>query len=189
MLNNKKIKNHQSKLIFLLFTLACLLYGKDTNNTSHTISVIVPKIALLDIESDISNDITLEILSPSEAGNSLQQSATNNNLWLNVTSVAESGNFRDITVKINKPMKGVDINVVSDTYSGLGYGSWGTPLPQITLSPNDQTLISGIKSGISGDGIFNGFNLKYSAQIADSNYGSISSSENKDITVTYTLTQ
>ena len=188
MLNNKKIQNLQSKLVFLFFTLACLLYSKDINNASHTISVVVPKIAMLDIESNISNDITLEILSPSEAGNSLP-SATNNNLWLNVTSVAASGNFRDITVKINKPVKGIDIKVVSDTYSGLGYGSWGTPLPQITLSPNDQTLISGIKSGISGDGIFNGFNLKYSAQIADSNYGNISSSNNKDITVTYTLTQ
>jgi len=187
MLNNKNTQNLQSKLIFLFFTFTCLLYSKDTNNTSHTIRVIIPKIAKLDIESASSNNITLEMLSPSEPGNSLE-STTDNSIWLNISSVAESDNVRDITVKVNKPIEGIDINVASDVFSGSGYGSWGSPLPQITLSANDQTLISGIKSGISGNGIFNGFNLKYSAQIADSNYGNINSSENKDITVTYTLT-
>ena len=33
-----------------------------------------------------------------------------------------------------------------------GYGKWGTPQSMITLNSTDQVLVSGIKSGISGDG-------------------------------------
>jgi len=171
----------------MFFAITCLGLSKDTNIASHTVRIVIPKIALLDIESVSTNEITLKMVPPSEPGNSLAD-AMDKSIWLNVTSVAESGSLRDITVKLDKPMKGIDLRVVSDVYSGSGYGKWGTPLSEITISPNDQTLISGIKSGVTGDGAFNGFNLKYSAQIVDSDYKNLNSSASRDITVTYTIT-
>ena len=187
MLNNKKINNSQLKVVFLLFVITCILCGKDINHASHTISIVIPKIALLDIESVSTNNITLQMISPTEPGDHLI-SATDNSIWLNVTSVTESGNARDITVKLDKPIKGIDLRVVSDFYSGSGYGRWGTPQPEITLTHHDQSLISNLKSGITGDGTFNGFNLKYSAQNIDSDYESINSTTGRDIIITYTLT-
>ena len=38
--------------------------------------------------------------SPQEAGDPLE-STLNNNIWLNVTSIVESGSARNITAKIN----------------------------------------------------------------------------------------
>ena len=185
---NKNTKhNSQLILVSLFFAITCLVFGKDTNIASHSIKIVIPKIALLDIESVSAKDITLKMVPPSEPGNSLVD-AMDKSIWLNVTSVAESGSLRDITVKLDKPMKGIDLLVVSDVYSGSGYGKWGVPLSEITISPNDQTLINGIKSGVTGDGAFNGFNLKYSAQIVDSDYENLHSSTGGDITVTYTIT-
>ena len=187
MLNNKKMNISRLNTVFLLFAIICLLDGKDINHASHTISIVIPKIALLDIESVNTNNITLQMISPIETGDHLI-SATDNNIWLNVSSVIESGKARDITVKLDEPVQGIDLRVASDIYSGSGYGEWGTPQPEISLSQYDQLLVSNLKSGITGNGTFNGFNLRYLAQSIDSDYENINSTMGKDITVTYTLT-
>jgi len=165
-----------------------IIYSDDENNDIHTVRIIIPKIALLDIESENTKNITLKLISPEEAGDPLL-SATDERIWLNVTSIVESGNARDITVKIDEPMDGVDLRVVSDPYTGTGYGAWGSPHPLITLSTEDQTLVSGIKSGKTGDGAFNGFNIKYLAESTNSDFDRIKSTKGKAISVTYTLTQ
>ena len=174
-------------LVFLLFVTTFTIYGDDDKNDIHTIRILIPKIALLDIESVNTKNITLKMLSPSESGDPLM-STSDNRIWLNVTSVIESGNARTITVKIDDLLTGINLRVISDTYSGSGYGSWGTPQPEITLTQLDQTLVSGIKSGETGDGAHSGFNLKYIAQSNNTNYGKITSTKGKSITVTYTLT-
>ena len=187
MLNNKQISITQIKAVFVFVFITSLLIGKDINHASHTVSIIIPKIALLDIESESTNNITLQMKSPAESGDKLVN-ATDKSIWLNVTSVTESGNARDITVKLDKPMQGIDIRVVSDFYTGSGYGKWGIPQPEISLTQHDQSLVSNLKSGITGDGSSNGFNLKYSAHSIDSHYGNINSTNGREIIVTYTLT-
>ncbi len=174
-------------VILLLSAITFLIYGDDDKDDIHTIRILIPKIALLDIESVNTKNITLKMLSPSEAGNPLM-SASDNRIWLNVTSVIESGNTRNITVKIDELLTGIDLRVASDAYSGSRFGSWGTPHSEITLTQLDQTLVSGIKSGESGDGAHSGFNIKYIAQSNDANYGNITSTNGESITVTYTLT-
>ncbi len=163
------------------------LIPKDDGGDYHTVTIIIPNIALLDIESVTSKDITLTMSSPSEAGNPIL-SNVDNNLWLNVTSIIGSGNTRDISVKIDAPINGLDLKVVSNEHSGSGFGSWGTSQPGLILTSSDQTLVSGIKSGYTMDGANNGFNLKYTVI---SNYlmnGEITSTTGDNITVTYTLT-
>lgn len=178
------------RLILILFVFAgiAFLYSDDDKDDIHTVKIIIPKVALLDIESGDAKDITLKMVAPEEAGNPLL-GATDDRIWLNVTSVVETGNTRSITVKIDEPQDGIDLKVISDTYSGSGYGSWGTPQPLIILNTTDQNLVTGIKSGESGDGIHSGFNIKYIAEANNSEYGKITSNTNKDIIVIYTLTQ
>ena len=175
-------------LLVIFITSSSILISKDSGNGSHSIKIVIPKIALLAIESEITKNIALKMIPPIEAGNPMQGSS-DNSIWLNVTSIVNSGNTRNISVKIDEPINGIDLNIVSSPYSGSGFGSWGTPNSEITLTTNDQTLVSGITNGVSSQGPYNGYNLKYSAINNNSNYGKITSSSADEVTVTYTLTQ
>ena len=174
-------------IVVVIFIIALFIYGDDEKDDLHTISIIIPKIALLDIESVNSKNVKLKMEAPQEAGDPLI-SATDDRIWLNITSVVERGNARNITVKISENIDGIDLKIMSEPYAGSGYGSWGTPQPMITLNTADQNLVMGIKSGETGDGAHNGYNLKYVAQSNNTDYGMITNNNTKDITVTYTLT-
>lgn len=175
-------------LLVIFITSSSILMSNDGSNGSHNIRIVIPKVALLDIESENSKNIILEMTSPIEAGDPIQGNI-DNSIWLNVTSIVNSGNTRNISVKIDEPINGIDLNVVSNPYSGSGFGSWGTPNAELTLSTNDQTLVSGITNAISGHGSYNGYNLKYSVNSNNSNYEEIYSTSANEVTVTYTLTQ
>jgi hypothetical protein len=178
------IKSIVSGLLIIGFTIA---FGDDGDKDLHTVRIVIPKVALLDIESENTRNITLKMVAPQEAGDPLL-SASDNRIWLNVTSIAESGNPRDITVRIDEPIDGIDLKVQSEAYTGTGFGNWGVPQGMLNLNTADQTLVSGIKSGETGDGAFNGYNIKYIAQSNDSDYSKIVGNSNKEIVVIYTLT-
>ncbi len=184
---HKRLINIIKLSIVIIIISSTLLISKDNDGDYHTVTIIIPNIALLDIESVTSKDITLTMSSPSEAGNPIL-SNIDNNLWLNVTSIIGSGNTRDISVKIDAPINGLDLKVVSSEHSGSGFGSWGTPQPGLILTSSDQTLVSGIKSGYTMDGANNGFNLKYTVESNNLMYAEITSTTGDNITVTYTLT-
>ena len=156
------------------------------NSDSHQVSISIPTIALLDIESAGVNDITLTMTAPSEAGDGLADQ-TDNSLWLNVTSIVATGNTRDISVSVDAVPAGIDLKVVSAAYSGSGFGSWGSVGGEIKLSTSSQNLVTGIKSGYTLNGENNGYNLTYTATPNTSTFGDLESG-NTDITVTYTLT-
>ncbi len=175
-------------LIALLVVSISIGYSQDSNSDNHSVTIVIPQISLLDIEPEGANDITITMTVPAEAGEPLA-SETDDNLWLNVTSIVASGNTRDISVKIDAPITGLDLKVVSAAYSGSGFGSWGIPQTEIILTAIDQTLVSGIKSGYTANGANNGYNLTYTAEPdASANFGDIVSTVGSDITVTYTLT-
>jgi hypothetical protein len=181
----KSLKKVSIALLVLGMTVA---FAQDSNSDNHKVSIVIPQIALLDIEPEASKDISLSLDAPTEAGDPLAEKS-DNNLWLNVTSIVSSGATRDISVKVDAALTGIDLKVVSAAYSGAGFGSFGTPQPEVTLSTSDQALVSGIKSGYTADGDGNGFNLTYTASPkADSEFGDLVSTTGTDITVTYTLT-
>lgn len=161
----------------------------DSNSDNHQISIVIPTIALLDIESAGSNNIiSITLDTPTEAGDALADK-TDNSLWLNVTSIIASGGGRDILVKINAPIVGLDLKVITPGYSGLGYGSWGIAAPtEVTLTASDQILVSGIKSGYTVNGYENGYRLIYTVSPkGDNTFGALVA-DTELITVTYTLT-
>ena len=160
-------------------------YSQDDETDFHNVSISIPTIALLDIESVGGNDITLTMDTPNEAGNALADQ-TNSSLWLNITSIIASGFENNISVSIDAAITGIDLKVVSAAYSGSGFGSWGTAGSEITLSTASQDLVTGIKSGYTLNGPNNGYNLTYTATPNTSNFGDIESGDT-DIEVTYTL--
>ena len=175
-------------VIAVLIVSMSIAYSQDSNTDNHTVTIVIPQIALLDIEPAASKNISITMVAPIEAGDPLA-SQTDNNLWLNVTSIVAALGTRNISVKIDAPITGMDLKVVSAAYSGSGFGSWGTPQTEITLTAIDQTLVSGIKSGYTVDGANNGYNLTYTAAVDPSaNFGNIVSTVGSAITVTYTMT-
>ena len=162
-------------------------YAQDNNTDNHLISLIIPQVALLDIESAGATDLEFDMTAPTEAGDPLAEQ-TDNTLWLNVTSIVAAGNDRDINVKVNNTYDGIDLKVVAGTYSGSGFGGFGTPAAELTLTNADQALVTGITSGYTVDGASNGYQLTYTAEVdASSGFADLVSTVGQDITVTYTL--
>ena len=81
------------------------------------------------------------------------------------------------------------LKVESAAYSGSGFGFWGSPQAEVTLTAADQNLVSGIMSGFTVNGANNGYNLTYTASPKqDATFGDIVATAGTDIVVTYTLT-
>lgn len=180
----------KNKFIIVLIILFGLtgINAQDNATDNHLITLIIPQVALLDIESAAGNNIELNMTAPTEAGDPLAEK-TDNTLWLNVTSIVAAGNDRDINVKINNTYAGIDLKVVAAAYSGLGFGGFGTPESEVTLTNGDQALVSGITSGYTVDGVSNGYQLTYTAEVDDAAAANlVSNGAGTDITVTYTLT-
>jgi len=157
----------------------------DINSANHHVVISIPTIALLDIESASSNDITLKMEAPTEAGVGFADQI-NNDLWLNVTSIVAASGKRNILASINAAPNGIDLKVVSAADAGLGAGELGTAESEFILSSTPTNLVTGIKSGYTADGSGSGYNLKYTATPNTSAFGDIESNDT-DITVTYTL--
>ena len=173
------------KILLAALVLSISTVYSQSNTDNHQVSIVIPEIAMLDIESASLNDITLTMVAPGEAGETLADQ-TDNSLWLNVTSIVASKRTRDISVKINAPITGIDLKVVSA--AGTGFGSWGIPQAEVILAAGDKTLVSGIKSGYTGNGYGYGYNLTYTVSPqADTDFGDLVA-DTEDITVTYTLT-
>jgi len=183
-----KIKLINKILLAVLIVGISTAYSQDGNSDNHTVSIEIPQIALLDTESNTTKDISITMEAPTEAGETMADQ-TDDNIWLNVTSIVASGGTRDISVKIDIPITGLDLKVKSEAYAGNGFGSWGVTQGELTISTTDQTLVSGIGSGYTVDGANNGYNLTYTASPkANADFGSMVSTIGTDIIVTYTLT-
>ena len=183
---NIRVYHTTIKVITIICLISTLLYTGDSNIASHSIKIIVPEVALSDIEAKASKDISLLFISPSEAGEPIS-SNSDNNLWLNVTSIVTKGESRNITVKIIETIPGLDLVVSSSNYQGSGYGYWGTPTSELSLSTIEQILVNGIKTGITNNSYNNGYNLKYKAVLDNTKLNELVSIDGRDVTVTYTI--
>jgi len=185
-----------------LFIAAALLFAttainaQDTNEDSHTVTIGIPNVALLDIESGSDNNgIRLAAIAPTEAGENLNfgtDVSRNSALWINYSSIVSGTETRQVTVAITEGVEllaGLKLTVTAATVSG-GEGTRGTSTGEITLSTAEQDVITGIGSAYTGNGNTNGHNLTY--QIAQSTtegtYAALRSGLSQPITITYTLT-
>lgn len=182
------------KVTFLLAAILVLgvsniVKAQDTGAAEHTIGFTVPNFAILDIESTDGNNITLGLSEANlEAGNEFNfAAASNSSLWLNYTALAEAGKTREVTVSTNKVIAGIDLKLQVAAYSGEeGKGKLGTTTNTgaVVLSATAQTIINGIGSCYTGNGVDKGHNLTYT--MAANDYSKIEAGA-KEVTVTYTI--
>lgn len=159
--------------------------AQDKNTDGHQITVVVPEIALLDIETDARRDFEAAFPTTKEAGEKLAAAEKNSTLWLNYSSILGARESRRVDVRISKPVDGVDINVVAGEVS-TGAGTWGKPTGLLLLTDADQTVVEGIGSTYTNTGAKNGHQLTYSFSTPDENYAKLRAGKT-DVTVTYTL--
>lgn len=188
----KKFKFSLS-LSLIAFAISANVSAQDTNTDNHTITISVPEVALVDIEPAATKNITLGFTAPTEAGNPILASTANTTLWLNYSSIKSVADpTRNVTVKLNALVPGVDIHVTAAAATGAGGGTLGTPSALITLSAADQTIISGIGSAYTGNGANNGHNLTYAIAAGSgpggvAAYADLQATATTVATVTYTI--
>ncbi|MDP1813823.1 MAG: hypothetical protein Q8K92_05180 [Leadbetterella sp.] len=163
--------------------------AQDTGTDNHQISVVIPNIALLDLESSASKNFTSTFVQPTplEAGQKINVPANNTDTWLNYSSILPATVVlsRRVDVKLDTPVPGVGISVVAGAAT-TGFGTKGTPTSAVTLTATNQPLINTIGSAYTASGASNGHNLTYSFTAADANYGNLRAATTV-VTVTYTL--
>jgi len=184
---NMKLQNLFIASALLFATTA--INAQDTNEDSHTVTIGIPNVALLDIEG---GNITLDVEAPIEAGDAVDFSATNSSTYINYSSIVGEGVERIVTVKITGEVdlpSGLDLLVKATGDEGYGEGTKGDAVAAtIVLNSDSQTIIKEIGSAYTGNGVNKGHNLIYSiAQSDDSDSYSNLKFESKTVTITYTL--
>lgn len=188
----KKIK-FSIAMSLVAFAVSANLNAQDTNTDNHTITISIPEVALVDIEPAATKNITLGFTAPTEAGQPVTANASNTTLWLNYSSIKSVADpTRNVTVKLNAVIPGIDIHVTAAAATGAGAGTLGTPSAQLTLSAVDQTIVSGIGSAYTGNGANNGHNLTYALAAGSgpggvAAYADLQATATTVATVTYTI--
>ena len=185
----------KSLMAFLLVGVATLATAQDGATDNHKITINIPEVAILDLESATSKDITLAPTKPTEAGSALDFSgATDETLWLNYSSIVGSTTdaSRTINVKVSAGTlpAGINLKLTAAADAGTGAGTTGTPGSTLTLSTTAQDLITGIGSCYTGTPHNNGHKLTYALESAGTaSYGDIDFDDATTVTVLYTITE
>lgn len=181
-------------LSFAFVAISANMKAQDDKDDTHTIAVSIPEVALVDIESATSKNISMGFTAPTEAGLPLTTPADNSTLWLNYSSIKTStgaDTSRTISVKLSPVIVGVDVKVAAAAYSGSGEGTVGISSGQLTLTTTDQSILTGIGSVYTGNGVSNGHNLTYSVNYGTTGgtavYADLVANPTASTTVTYTI--
>ncbi|WP_304232216.1 hypothetical protein [Jiulongibacter sediminis] len=178
-------------LTALVVGVMTLAHAQDSNSDNHQITVVVPNIALLDIEPGTAAtrnfSSTFEQPTPLEAGEKIDNPDDNTDLWINYSSILPTAvASRKVNVKASALPEGVTIKVTAGAAAAGGAGTKGTSAGEITLSTSDQEIISGIGSVYTGTGISKGHQLTYAFEADDADYADLEA-KSTAVTVTYTL--
>jgi len=176
------------------------LAQNDTNEDFHTVTINIPEVALLDLESDSGKNITLagtigtNLAGNSEAGLPIDFStATDATIWINYSSIVGSSEpSRKVSVQITDGAvpTGLKLTVLASDDAGNGGGTMGNATAIVTLTGSPQDIITGVESAYTGDGANNGHNLTYQldyATDAATDYASLDFDESDVLEITYTL--
>ena len=181
----------------------------DTGNASHDVTITIPTLAIVDIETELNEPINLApTFSNMEAGAKVDFStATDNSSWLNYTSIIRGdGNANEnasgsasvnVTHKITAQMttgtlpSGMSLKLTVAPVTG-GIGIRGTSeATNLTLTDGIQNVVTGIESCYTGNGVNAGHQLTYKLAIADTDaaYANLLAKDYNDITITYTISE
>jgi len=188
------------KLTKLFFAAVIVLYANaaiaqaDSKIASHLVTITVPEIALLDLEAT-STAITLAGTAPTEAGLPMTfgAAATNSTIWMNYSSIVSGTSTRNVTVAITDGTvpTGLKLTALASAASTDGAGTKGTAAATaLTLTATGQSIVTGIGSTYTGDGVNKGRNLTYQLDYANgesTDYAALRFDAVPALTITYTL--
>ena len=182
---------------FTLFILTILLLFSSVNTYSqssvaaHDIRINIPKVALLKLISNNSEDLFIDLSAPDKAGNRLVSGNFDKIFWVNYSSVLNKSDQKRkiVAVMKNELPKGIHLKVQAYNATGGGAGTLGNPTNEVILSNNPSDIITGIGSCFTGKGVDNGHSLKYSLEFdkTTEDYASITSKSYR-LNIIYTLT-
>jgi len=174
-------------------------FAQDTNSDSHTLTINIDEVALLDLEVAVgsSSAITLNGTAPTEAGLPMTfgDDATNATIWINYSSIVGSSTepARNVSVQITDGVvpAGLKLTAVAAADAGAGAGTMGVPSAVLTLSADTaQDIITGVGSAYTGDKANSGHKLTYQlgyAIDAATDYADLDFDNSDVLTITYTL--
>ncbi len=173
-------------------------FAQDSNFDSHTVSINIDEVALLDLEATAGTAIILRGTAPTEAGEAVifGTNATNATIWINYSSIVGSASdpARNVTVKITDGFvpTGLKLTVLAAADAGNGAGNVGLATSTATILDDvtEQEIISGVGSAYTGDGANSGHKLTYQLDYetdAATDYGSLDFDKTDVLTITYTL--
>ncbi len=188
-------------LAFLLFlgggfSVRAQLLGQIAE-TTQSLGISIPEVALLDIVSSVSKNINLGLVAPTRAGDPVGIPTAIDNLWLNYSSILPPLlTARKVTIEFtgNVP-PGLTVSVQAgnaQTTGGILNGGLlagaSSLLSLATTTSGPQTLLSGIGSGFTGFGVGNGHQLTYNLAIVSADYNLLKSTSSSSLNVKYTMT-
>ncbi len=181
-------------LVFL--TLFSYVNAQDAEDANNTLSIDIPEVAIMDIESEGGQSISLIVEAPSEAGNMIDlTAAVDSSLWLNYSSVRSQAveSSRAIYAKVigGSVPSGLKLRVKPQPYTGTGDGDLGLPSNGTNgrvLVATDRKIIRNIKTCYTGDGTGNGHRLIYSLEFRNNKYNKLDFDDSNTVTVLYTIT-
>lgn len=184
-------------LLLTIFTLANhTVFAQDDEAGNNTVAISIPEVAIMDIESNSGQSISLIVDAPSEAGLMIDlTAAVDSSLWLNYSSVRSqtSESDRSIYAKVvsGTVPSGLKLRVKAQPYTGSGDGKLGVPSNGTNgrvLINTDRRIVRSIKTCYTGDGPGNGHRLVYSLEFRNNQYNKIDFDDSNTVTVLYTIT-
>ena len=177
-------------------------FAQDDKDDTHDVTIVIPEVAILDIESLLSKNFNFAFkpdgtAAIGEAGKGLIADPGNNvpALWLNYTSVVTGPGgadpTRNISVFASSVVPGVTMKVTAGApIITTGGGTPGTPTAQVTIGlgplASATPIITGIGSVFTGDGVGAGSPLTYAIDVPAASFGSLVAGSTT-VTLTYTL--
>ncbi len=179
-------------ILIIILAVNTVVFAQDTGSDNHLVTFTVSATSILDIEGPGGNNaVNFAPEAISEAGTAFSFELSNSSLWLNYTNVkATDGSTRKITVGMTNDLPvGMELSVSAGLDIGNGEGSKGIPNVQaITLSDGvTSSIITGIGSAFTGDGVSNGHLLTYNLSFDDDEYQTLTTDLSNTVTITYTI--
>ena len=156
-----------------------------TDTDSHTVTMTVDEIALVNL--DDTTNITLTIVAPASGG---QQpvNAINATKQLQYTSVVTPLATRTITLSWGGAGAPAGTSLLAEVTGIIStIGSCGTTTGSITVSTTDTSLVNAIGGCATGTGATDGAALQYTLQIDD--FTLLQAAQTTNETLTFTLTE
>lgn len=175
------------KNIFFILFLLTGFWCRGQTPVNANVSIALPSVALIDLLSGSTPDVTLSMTAPIEAGTKIGAGNSNSSYWLIFTSAVVTGASRSIKGDIVGTVPdGVRLRLDTSPYTGGGQGLTGiTVTTPAYLTNAVSTVINNIRGAYTGISYgTDGFMLKYSLEIQT--YANIRSG-NSSLTVRYTM--